>query len=69
VLGGGGGIALPDHPAPVIGEAALVAMRERAPMEPVAGDPDRPAYIVIPRAPRGGRAPWSTRIARSGRGG
>jgi acyl-coenzyme A synthetase/AMP-(fatty) acid ligase len=70
VLGGGGGIALPDHPAPVIGEAALVAMRERAPMEPVAGDPDRPAYIVhtsgtsgVPRAVvHAHRAVWARRM-------
>ena len=46
VLGGGGGIALPDHHAPVIGEAALAAMRDLDPMAPLPGDPDRPAYIV-----------------------
>lgn len=46
ILGGGEGIALPDHPAPVIGEAALVAMRDLPPLEPVPGDPERPAFIV-----------------------
>ena len=57
ILGGGGGIALPDHPAPVIGEATLAAMRDETPMAPVMGGPDRPAYIIytsgtsgVPRA-------------------
>jgi acyl-coenzyme A synthetase/AMP-(fatty) acid ligase len=70
VLGGGGGIALPDHPAPVIGEAALAAMRDSVPMAPVEGDPDRPAYIVytsgtsgVPRAVvHAHRAVWARRM-------
>jgi acyl-coenzyme A synthetase/AMP-(fatty) acid ligase len=70
VLGGGGGIALPDHPAPVIGEPALAAMREMAPLDPVMGDPDRPAYIVytsgtsgVPRAVvHAHRAAWARRM-------
>jgi acyl-coenzyme A synthetase/AMP-(fatty) acid ligase len=70
VLGGGGGIALPDHPAPVIGEAALAAMREMAPLDPVMGDPDRAAYIVytsgtsgVPRAVvHAHRAAWARRM-------
>jgi acyl-CoA synthetase (AMP-forming)/AMP-acid ligase II len=70
VLGGGGGIALPDHPAPVIGEAALAAMRALAPIAPVEGDPDRPAYIVytsgtsgVPRAVvHAHRAVWARRM-------
>ena len=70
VLGGGGGIALPDHPAPVIGEAALAAMRDLDPMDPLPGDPDRPAYIVytsgtsgVPRAVvHAHRAVWARRM-------
>ena len=70
VLGGGAGIALPDHPAPVIGGAALAAMRDLAPLEPVPGDPDRPAYIVYtsgtsgtPRAVvHAHRAVWARRM-------
>jgi acyl-CoA synthetase (AMP-forming)/AMP-acid ligase II len=46
ILGGGEGIALPDHPAPVIGEAALVAMRDLPPSNRCLGDPERPAFIV-----------------------
>ncbi len=70
ILGGGGGIAMPDHPAPVIGEAALGAMGELPPMEPVQGDPDRVAYIVytsgtsgVPRAVvHAHRAVWARRM-------
>jgi acyl-coenzyme A synthetase/AMP-(fatty) acid ligase len=70
VLGGGDGIARPDHPAPVIGEAALAAMRDLAPMDPVPGDPERPAYIVqtsgtsgLPRAVvHAHRAVWARRM-------
>ena len=70
VLGGEGGIALPEHPAPVIGEATLAAMRELSPMEPVPGDPERPAYIVytsgtsgVPRAVvHAHRAVWARRM-------
>jgi acyl-coenzyme A synthetase/AMP-(fatty) acid ligase len=70
ILGGGGGIALPDHPAPVIGEAALAAMRDLPPMDPVEGDPDRAAYIVytsgtsgVPRAVvHAHRAVWARRM-------
>lgn len=70
VLGGGGGIALPDHPAPVIGTEALTAMRDLPPVDPVAGDPDRPAYVVytsgtsgVPRAVvHAHRAAWARRM-------
>jgi acyl-coenzyme A synthetase/AMP-(fatty) acid ligase len=70
ILGGGGGIAMPDHPAPVIGEAALAAMRQLPPMAPVTGDPDRAAYIVytsgtsgVPRAVvHAHRAVWARRM-------
>jgi acyl-coenzyme A synthetase/AMP-(fatty) acid ligase len=70
ILGGGGGIALPDHPAPVIGEPELAAMRDLAPLEPVAGDPGRAAYIVytsgtsgVPRAVvHAHRAVWARRM-------
>jgi acyl-coenzyme A synthetase/AMP-(fatty) acid ligase len=70
VLGGGGGIALPDHPAPVIGEAALAAMRDLPPVSPIRGDPERPAYIVytsgtsgVPRAVvHAHRAVWARRM-------
>jgi acyl-coenzyme A synthetase/AMP-(fatty) acid ligase len=70
ILGGGSGIALPDHPAPVIGAADLGAMRELPPMTPVMGDPDRAAYIVytsgtsgVPRAVvHAHRAVWARRM-------
>jgi acyl-coenzyme A synthetase/AMP-(fatty) acid ligase len=42
---GGGGIALPDHPAPVADLAALRAMQAGPPADWHMGDPDRPAYV------------------------
>jgi acyl-coenzyme A synthetase/AMP-(fatty) acid ligase len=42
----GPGIALPDHPAPVIDEATLVRFHSLPPAPAALGDADRPAYIV-----------------------
>ena len=41
------GIALPDHPAPVLGAEALRAMRALPPCPFALGPPDRLAYIVM----------------------
>lgn len=41
------GIALPDHPAPVLGAEALMAMQALAPCAYEMGDPARLAYIVF----------------------
>jgi acyl-coenzyme A synthetase/AMP-(fatty) acid ligase len=70
VLGGGDGAAMPDHDAPVIGIAALEAMRDLPPLAPVTGDPDRAAYIIytsgtsgLPRAVvHAHRAIWARRM-------
>ncbi|MDN5569120.1 MAG: acyl--CoA ligase, partial [Paracoccus sp. (in: a-proteobacteria)] len=43
----GEGIALPDHPAPVLPEAALTDMAGFEPADFAQGDPDRLAYIVF----------------------
>lgn len=44
----GDGVALPDPiTCPVITEAALHDMADHAPLSPVMGDPDRPAYIIF----------------------
>ena len=66
----GDGIALPDHPAPVIDRSALAAMRDLPPLEPREGDPDRPAYIVFTSGTSGRsravvhahRAVWARRM-------
>ena len=42
----GGGIALPDHPAPVLDEAALAGFADLAPAGFTQSDPDGLAYIV-----------------------
>lgn len=42
----GPGIALPDHPAPVIDTKALEGFFDHAPGDYVMGDPDRPAYMI-----------------------
>lgn len=41
------GIALPDHPARVIGTQDIRAMEQLAPLPFVMGDPDRLAYVVF----------------------
>lgn len=41
------GVALPDHPAPVIGAAEVLAMERLAPCAWEMGDPDRLAYVVF----------------------
>lgn len=41
------GVTLPDHPAPVIGAAEVLAMERLAPCAYVMGDPDRLAYVVF----------------------
>lgn len=43
----GEGITLPDHPAPVIGEAALRGFEALPPAAFALGDPDRLAYMVF----------------------
>ncbi|MGC9369782.1 MAG: AMP-binding protein [Paracoccaceae bacterium] len=66
----GPGIALPEHPAPVIDTGALEGFFEHAPAEYVMGDPDRPAYMIYTSGtsgvPRGvvhaHRAVWARRM-------
>ncbi len=68
------GIALPDHPCPVIEAADLAAMRNLPPARPVMGDPHRPAYIIYtsgtsgrPRAVvHAHRAIWARRMMHAG---
>lgn len=43
----GDGIALPDHPAPVLGEAELRGFEALLPATFALGDPDRLAYIIF----------------------
>ena len=43
----GEGIALPDHPAPVVTEAELRGFEALAPCDYVLGDPERLAYLVF----------------------
>lgn len=43
----GAGVALPDHPAPVLPEAALAGFADLPPADFHQGDPDRLAYIVF----------------------
>lgn len=64
------GVALPDHPAPVIGEVALRTMRDLPPCAWDMGDPERLAYIIFtsgsggsPRAvAHAHRAVWARRM-------
>lgn len=42
----GEGVALPDHPAPILTETALAAFADLPPAEFAQGDPERLAYIV-----------------------
>jgi len=66
----GEGIALPDHPAPVLPEAALHQMEGHGATPPEMGDPERPAYIIYTSGtsgrPRGvvhaHRAVWARRM-------
>lgn len=41
------GVALPDHPAPVIGDADIRAMENLPPASFQQGDPNRPGYIIF----------------------
>jgi len=67
---GGDAVAMPAHDAPVIGVAALEAMRALPPSAAVAGDLERPAYIIytsgtsgVPRAVvHAHRAVWARRM-------
>ncbi|MBU3030539.1 class I adenylate-forming enzyme family protein [Paracoccus marinaquae] len=43
---GGAGVALPDHPAPLLTEATLSAFADLPPAGFATGDPDRLAYII-----------------------
>lgn len=64
------GVALPDHPAPVLDAARLDAFHDLPPAEWAMGDPDRPAYVVFTSGtsgrPRGvvhaHRAVWARRM-------
>ncbi|MDF1872672.1 class I adenylate-forming enzyme family protein [Vannielia sp.] len=66
----GEGIALPDHPAPVLPEAELHAMESHGTTPANMGDPNRPAYIIYTSGtsgrPRGvvhaHRAVWARRM-------
>ncbi|TRW96721.1 acyl--CoA ligase [Paracoccus sp. M683] len=42
----GDGVALPDHPAPVLSESVLAGFADLPPADFAQGDPDRLAYIV-----------------------
>lgn len=42
-----GGVALPDHPAPVISDADIRAMEQLSPAPFHLGDPHRPGYIIF----------------------
>lgn len=44
---GQAGVALPDHPAPVLDAADILAMESLPPCDYAMGDPDRLAYIVF----------------------
>ncbi len=64
------GVALPDHPAPVLDVAALRAMHDLPPCDWQMGDPDRPAYIIYTSGSGGSpravvhahRAIWARRM-------
>jgi len=68
------GIALPEHPAPVLTLDTLRGFRDRPPTAPAPGDPDRPAYIIYtsgtsgrPRAViHAHRAIWARRAMHRG---
>ncbi|TVS05196.1 MAG: benzoate--CoA ligase [Rhodobacteraceae bacterium] len=64
------GVALPDHPAPVVMQTALHAMQELAPCDWHMGSPDRPGYIIYTSGSGGSpravvhahRAIWARRM-------
>lgn len=66
----GTGIAVPDHPAPLIDTEALEAFFDHAPADCAMGAPDRPAYMIYTSGtsgvPRGvlhaHRAVWARRM-------
>lgn len=66
----GEGVALPDHPAPVLAQAALHAMQDLPPAEWHMGSPDRAGYIIYTSGSGGGpravvhahRAIWARRM-------
>lgn len=43
----GEGIAVPDHPAPVLGADTLHGFHDLPPAAWAVGDPDRPAYVIL----------------------
>ena len=70
----GDGVALPDHPAPVLDQTALHAMQELPPCDWHMGDPERLGYIIFtsgsggtPRAvAHAHRAIWARRMMWAG---
>ncbi len=66
----GEGVALPDHPAPVLAPEALRAMHDLPPCDWHMGDPDRPGYIIYTSGSGGNpravvhahRAIWARRM-------
>lgn len=64
------GVALPDHPAPVLGQAQLRAMQTLPPADWHMGNPDRPGYIIYTSGSGGSpravvhahRAIWARRM-------
>lgn len=62
------GVALPDHPAPVLDSAHLHAMRDLPPVTGIWGRPTGPGISSIHLAVAGPRARWCMPIARYGRG-
>ena len=70
----GDGVALPDHPAPVLHQADLHAMQDLPPCDWDMGDPNRLAYVIftsgsggMPRAvAHAHRAVWARRMMWAG---
>ncbi|MCC5955419.1 MAG: acyl--CoA ligase [Natronohydrobacter sp.] len=66
----GEGVALPDHPAPVLGLSGLRAMQGLPPCDWHMGEPDRPGYIIYTSGSGGSpravvhahRAIWARRM-------
>lgn len=64
------GVELPDHPAPVLGQAQLHAMQDLPPCDWHMGDPDRAGYIIYTSGSGGSpravvhahRAIWARRM-------
>lgn len=68
------GVALPDHPAPVLSQAALHSMQDLPPCDWHMGDPARPGYIIYTSGSGGSpravvhahRAIWARRMMWAG---